>query len=246
MTFDPWQWALLVVAAIFFGFSKTGIPGVSLVAVGILANLMPAKQATGVVLPLLIFADGFAYVIYRKHLDWKRVGRLLPWAVGGVVLGWFALGRIDNEQTARLIGALITLMLTVHLWRERTRAADVATHAPMWFGPAMGLFAGFTTMIANAAGPVMLLYLLSMRLNKLEFIGTAAAFFLLINWIKVPFAVQLGLINASSLTFNLWLLPAVAVGALLGRPLVQRVNQRVFENLALTFAALAALKLLLF
>jgi len=246
MTFDPWQWALLVVAAIFFGFSKTGIPGVSLVAVGILANLMPAKQATGVVLPLLIFADVFAYVIYRKHLDWNRVGRLLPWAIGGVVLGWLALGRIDNQQTARLVGAIITLMLAVHLWRQRTRVDEVATHAPAWFGPAMGLFAGFTTMIANAAGPVMLLYLLSMRLNKLEFIGTAAAFFLLINWIKVPFAVHLGLINGSSLTFNLWLLPAVAIGALLGRPLIERVNQRVFENLALTFAALAAAKLLFF
>src|SRR6185369_10885764 len=109
----------------------------------------------------------------------------------------------------------------------------VAAQAPAWFGPVMGVFAGVTTMIANAAGPVMTLYLLAMRLTKLEFLGTSAAFFLLINWIKVPFVAQLGLINASSLTLNLYLLPAVAAGALLGRPVVERINQRAFENAAL-------------
>jgi len=244
MTFEPWQWALLVVAGMFFGFSKTGIPGISILSVGLLANLMPAKQATGVVLPLLIFADVFAFFVYRRNLDWRRVGRLLPWAVGGVVLGWLALGRISNEQTARLVGVILVLMLGLHAWRQRRNPAEVAAHAPGWFGPAMGLFAGFTTMIANAAGPVMTLYLLAMRLNKFEFLGTGAAFFLLINWIKVPFAVHLHLIDASSLRLNLWLLPAVALGALLGRPLVERVNQRLFENLALGFAVLAAIRLL--
>lgn len=246
MTFEAWQWALLAVAAVLFGFSKTGIPGISILSVGILANLMPAKQATGVVLPLLIFADLFAFFVYRKNLDWRRVGGLLPWALGGVVAGWAALGRIDNEQTARLVGLIIAAMLGLHAWRQRGNPAEVAAHAPAWFGPAMGVLAGFSTMIANAAGPVMTLYLLAMRLNKLEFLGTGAAFFLAINWIKVPFAVQLDLINAQSLWLNLWLLPAVAVGALLGRPVVERVNQRVFENLALGFAALAAVKLLVF
>lgn len=246
MTFEPWQWMLLVVAAVFFGFSKTGIPGISILSVGILTNLMPAKLATGVVLPLLIFADVFAFFVYRKNLEWRRVGRLLPWAVGGVALGWFALGRIDNDQTARLVGLIIACMLGLHLWRRRKNTDDAAAHAPAWFGPAMGLFAGFTTMIANAAGPVMTLYLLAMRLNKLEFLGTGAAFFLLINWIKAPFAFQLGIINGSSLSLNLWLLPAVAFGALLGRPVVERVNQQWFENLALVFAALAAVKLLVF
>lgn len=243
MSFGPWQWALLAVAGVIFGFSKTGVPGISILSVAMLANLMPAKQATGVVLPLLIFADVFAYFVYRKSLDWHRVGRLLPWAVGGVMLGWLALGRIDDRQTARLVGAILLFMLGISLWRRWRSPDDDAEHAPGWFAPAMGLFAGFTTMIANAAGPVMTLYLLAMRLPKLEFLGTGAAFFLLINWIKVPFAVQLGIINPASLTLNLWLLPAVALGALLGRPVVERLNQRVFENLALALAAVATVRL---
>jgi uncharacterized membrane protein YfcA len=101
-------------------------------------------------------------------------------------------------------------------------------------------------MVANAAGPVMTLYLLAMRLTKLEFLGTGAAFFLLINWIKVPFSAQLGLLTAPSLTLNLWLLPAVAAGALAGPWVVKRVNQAAFENWALALTALAVVKLLLF
>jgi hypothetical protein len=245
VSFESWQWVLLGLAGLFFGFSKTGIPGISILSVGLLANLMPAKQATGVVLPLLIFADVFAFFTYRKNLEWRRVGRLLPWAVAGVALGWLALGRVDDRQAARLVGAIITVMLAVQLWRRRRNADEAAAHAPVWFAPAMGLFAGITTMVANAAGPVMSLYLLAMRLEKLEFLGTGAAFFLLINWIKVPFAVQLGLINASSLSLNLKLLPAVALGALLGRPIIERLNQRLFEEAVFLVTAIAAMRLLI-
>jgi uncharacterized membrane protein YfcA len=246
MHFEPWQWLLLLLGAMVAGFSKTGIPGTSILFIAIFPNLIPARQATGVVLPMLIFADLFAYGVYRKNLEWRRVGRLLPWALTGVLLGWLALGRINDAQTARVVGAIIAVMLALHVWRRRGIADQAAAHAPGWFGPLMGLLAGFTTMIANAAGPVMALYLLAMRLPKLEFLGTAAAFFLVINWVKVPFVAQLGLITPESLKLNLCLLPAVALGALLGRPVVERVNQKIFENGVLVLTAVAVVKLLVF
>ena len=244
MNFELWQWAMLIAGAVVAGFSKTGIPGSSILFVAILPAIMPARQATGIVLPMLIFADLFAYTIYRKNLEWRRVGRLIPSALVGVLLGWMALGRINDKQTTQVVGMIIALMLALHVWRSRGAVDAAVTHAPMWFAPVMGLFAGFTTMVANAAGPVMALYLLAMRLPKLEFLGTGAAFFLVINWVKVPFVVQLGLINVESLKLNLWLLPAVALGALLGRPVVERVNQRYFENGVLVLTTLAVVKLL--
>ncbi|HRG56352.1 MAG TPA: sulfite exporter TauE/SafE family protein, partial [Lacunisphaera sp.] len=109
---------LLVIGAAAAGFSKTGIPGTSILFVAIFANVMPARQATGLVLPLLIFADLFAFAVYRKNLEWPRVGRLLPWALGGVVLGWAVLGRVNDAQTARIVGAVIAIMLALHLWRK--------------------------------------------------------------------------------------------------------------------------------
>ncbi len=247
MHFEPWQWALLALGAAFAGFSKTGIPGLGILFVAIFANLMPARQSTGLVLPLLIFADVFAYFVYRKNLNWARVGRLLPWALGGIAAGWVVLRYASDHQTTRIVGAVIAVMLALHLWRKwRGTAESAAAHAPAWFGPFAGLMAGFATMVANAAGPVMTLYLLAMRLPKLDFLGTGAAFFLVINWIKVPFSAQLGLLTGPSLALNLWLLPAVAAGALAGPWVVQRVNQRVFENAALGLAAAAVVKLLFF
>ena len=246
MNFEPWQWALLVMGAIMAGFSKTGIPGTSILFVAIIPNLMPARQATGIVLPMLIFADFFAYAIYRKNLEWRRVGQLLPWALAGIFLGWLALGHINDRHTTQMVGGIIALMLIMHLVRRRGTLDETVTHAPIWFGPVMGTFAGFTTMIANAAGPVMSLYLLAMRLPKLAFLGTGAAFFLLINWVKVPFAAQLGLITWESLKLNFCLLPAVALGAVLGRPVVERINQRHFENGVLVLTAAAVSKLLFF
>jgi hypothetical protein len=115
-----------------------------------------------------------------------------------------------------------------------------------WFAPAVGVLAGFTTLIANAAGPLMALYLLAMGLPKMEFVGTGAVFFLLLNLFKVPFMVNLGLITTDSFGVNLALAPAVWLGAWAGRKILQRINQKLFENLALGLAAVAAVKLLLF
>jgi uncharacterized membrane protein YfcA len=247
MHFESWQWALMAVGAAMAGFSKTGIPGMGILFVAIFANVMPARQSTGLVLPLLIFADVFAFFVYRKNLNWGRVGRLLPWALAGIVAGWAVLRWASDHQTTRIVGAVIAMMLVLHLWRKwRGTAEEAAAHAPVWFGPFAGLMAGLATMVANAAGPVMTLYLLAMRLPKLEFLGTGAAFFLVINWIKVPFSAQLGLLTGPSLMLNLYLLPAVAAGALAGPWVVKRVNQQAFENAALVLAAAAVVKLLFF
>lgn len=247
MSFEPWQWTLLALGAAVAGFSKTGIPGTSILFVALFANIMPARQATGIVLPLLIVADVFAFFVYRKNLEWRRVGGLLPWALGGVVLGWCVLGQANDRQTARIVGGVIAAMLALHLGRKwRGTAEDAAAHAPAWFGPFAGVLAGFSTMVANAAGPVMTLYLLAMRLPKLEFLGTGAAFFLVINWTKVPFMVQLDMITVETLWLNLWLLPAVAAGAFAGPWVVKRVNQATFENAALVLTAVAVVKLLFF
>ena len=99
-------------------------------------------------------------------------------------------------------------------------------------------------MVANAAGPVMVLYLLAMNLPKIVFVGTAAWYFLAINLFKVPFSASLGLINPSSLGVSLWLSPFAVIGALIGRPIVERLDQRLFELVALALTFVAALGML--
>lgn len=247
MNFESWQWAVLAAAAFLSGFSKTGIPGLGILSVAVFANVLPARAATGVVLPLLLVGDVFAVTSYRAHAQWSQLGRLLAPTAVGIGLGWLALRSASDLATTRLVGTLLAVMLVVHLFRQaRPQSSDEAAHAPLWLAVTAGVFAGFATQVANAAGPVMLLYLLAMRLPKLEFLGTSAVFFLAVNLFKVPFMVQLGLINGSSLALNLWLAPAVVAGALVGRAVAQRVNQRAFAAAALTLTAAATAKLLFF
>jgi len=212
--------------------------------VALFANALPARAATGVVLPMLIVGDLFAVAAYRQHLVWSHLWRLFPWTVAGVVCGWYALARLDDAWAGRLIGTIVVTMLLVHFWRSRQPSEAPAPAAFPILAAGTGVLAGFCTLVANAAGPVMNIYLLAMRLPKLEFMGTGAVFFLLLNWFKVPFMVNLGLITPASLLLNLWLAPAVILGALAGRRLLGRINQRGFERLTLVLTAAAALKLL--
>lgn len=242
MTLEPWQWVLAAVAALVVGISKAGIGGLGMLAVMIFAMIMPAKQATGVVLPLLCFGDIIGAATYRKHAKWLHIWRLFPWTAAGVVLGYLALDRVTEREARAMIGCIVLALVVMH-WVRRKFAGHEAEHGA-WFAPMIGVLAGFTTLVANAAGPLMVIYMLAMRLPKLDFVGTSAVFFLILNLFKVPFMVHLGLINAQSFSINLWLAPIVIAGAWFGRKLVMKIEQRTFENIALTLSVVAGLNLL--
>lgn len=244
---EPWQWALAILAAALVGLSKTGIAGLGILVVSVFALLIPStKQSSGIVLPLLILGDLVAVLAYRRHTQWSHLWRLFPWTALGVLVGYFAMGRINDHQARVLIGLIVCAMVALHLWRRwRTaRGADAGDEHGIGFAITVGVLAGFTTLVANAAGPLMAIYLLAMRLPKMEYVGTGAVFFMLLNWFKVPFMVDLGLITVDSLKFNAILAPAVLVGAWFGKWLLPRIDQKLFEFLALLLSAAAGVKLL--
>ena len=245
MNLTFWQWAVLALGAFVTGLSKTGIAGLGVLAVALFANALPARASTGALLPLLLCADFFGVFYFRKHASWPHLTKLFPWVIGGVVAGYFALDLISNAVMARVIGGILLSMVAVHYWRKRTAesAAGQVPHA-LWVVALTGILAGFTTMTANAAGPVMVIYLLAVGLPKLAFIGTAAWFFMLVNAFKVPFSVKLGLITPESLTLDAMLLVPMIPGALLGPVLLQRINQAAFERMVLVLTVLASIRLL--
>ena len=222
------RWVLAAFTAVCTGIAKTGIPGLGILLAPLFAEILPARLSTGALLPLLISADAFAVIFWRRHGSWKHLVRLLPWAVIGIVAGYFALGRIDDRQMRYVLGAIVIAMLGVHVYREHVMGTNARIPTSWWFAAAAGFLAGATTMIANAAGPVTMIYLLSMRLPKKEFIGTSAWYFFILNWLKVPFSVSLGLITPESLVFNAVLVPGVVVGAFAGLYLAHRTPEKAF------------------
>jgi uncharacterized protein len=241
----PWQWTMLALGAFFSGLSKTGIAGLGIVPVAFFALALPARESTGALLPLLLCGDVFGVTFYRKHASWPHLWRLFPWVIAGVVLGFFALGRVSNSQMQRIIGAILLVMIALQFWRQRQpdQGNSLVPHT-WWFAGLAGVFAGFATMVANAAGPVMVLYLLAIGLPKLAFIGTGAWFFMLVNAFKVPFSARLGLITAKSLAMDGLLVLPMVPGALLGPLILKRLNQRMFEIIAMILTLAAAVRLL--
>ncbi len=241
---SPTDWILAIIATLCIGLSKSGFSGIGLVAVIIMAHLFPPLESTGVVLPMLIFGDICAVVVFQQHANWKHIRRMLPPTLIGIVCGWVLMHFIPNQKFGPVIGSIVLIMVLVQTLRQLR--PDLFRHVPHShaFAWTMGCGSGVATMLANAAGPIMALYLLSINLPKYELIGTSAWFFCLINLIKVPFSAQLGLIHGQSLLFNLVLAPCVIIGALLGKRLVAIVPQRIFETLLLIFAGMASLRLL--
>jgi uncharacterized membrane protein YfcA len=237
----PAAWVLLALGAATVGFSKTAIGGVGQIGVAIFAALLPAKESTGVLLPLLLVGDVTAVSIYRRHANWPILLRLLPLVAVGVVLGVAFIAVVDDTTMRRAIGVILLVLVG----EPRPVGEPLAPLArPDAATAGYGTLAGFTTMVANSGGPPTSLYLLRMGLSVDVFIGTLAWFFLVVNLAKVPFSAGLGLISASSLLLDLVLAPAVVVGALLGRVVIVRVRQEAFERLVLALVAASALLLL--
>jgi uncharacterized protein len=248
MITDPTLWAFAAIGAFMVGVSKAGITGLSILSIALFTQVFPSsKQASGLVLPLLIFGDFVAVFAYRKHTQWRYLWRLFPWTAVGVVIGYFTLGRMSDHTTKYLIGGIIVSLAALSFWRRYASTPnDERTLSLHWsLGALVGVIAGFVTLIANAAGPFMAIYLVAMRLPKMEYVGTAAVFFMLLNLFKVPFMANLGLITIQSFSVNLMLAPAVFLGALAGRWLLLRVNQNLFEQLVLILSAIGGILLFL-
>ncbi|MFG2478915.1 sulfite exporter TauE/SafE family protein [Streptomyces fagopyri] len=245
-----WEFAALAAAALLVGFSKTAVSGANTVSLAIFAAVLPARASTGVLLPLLIVGDVLAVLTYRRHAHWPTLWRLFPAVAAGVVLGTVFLVWADDGMVRTSIGAILLLMAAVTLWRRRAAAQEeepeaVATRSGRIKARSYGVLGGFTTMVANAGGPVMSMYLLSAGFRKLGFLGTSAFFFLIVNTSKVPFSVGLGLIDGHSLLLDAALAVFVVPGALLGRWAVHRINQLLFERLVIAATVVGGVQLLL-
>lgn len=252
----PQAWALLLVAALLVGISKTALPGINTISIAIFAAILPARASTGALLLLLIVGDVFALISYRREADWRALVRLIPFAAVGLALGAAFLAVAEDDWVRRLIGGILICLIAITLWhrlrRRGTRAAGGAPpgepastrHAGLAARAGFGALGGFTTMVANAGGPVMSMYFLAARLPVRTFLGTAAWFFAVINLVKLPISVSLGLFTPATLQLDLFLVPGVVVGAFIGRWIASRIRQSAFEWAVIAGTSLGAVYLL--
>ena len=238
---------LLALIGFLTGLSKTAIGGIGMVNAALLPSVLPAKESTGVMLVLLITGDLFAIGVYKSHVEWKVLRKLIWPVIFGVLVGAYFLNHSTNESLKKTIGWIVLLLVAIYPISQRLQKAnfDISVKFPKSLGASLGSIAGFMSMVANAGGPPMSIYLLLRKNSVMNFLGNTAWFFFLINIFKLPFSLTLGLINFHSLYYILPALPAVPLGALLGRKLVPHINQDLFQKITLVTAALAGFNLIL-
>lgn len=237
------SWITLGVAAAAIGLAKTALPGAATLAVALFATVLPAKESTGTMLVLLLVGDVLAIWMYRRNADWPTLRRLVPGVIAGVVLGAVFLRIASDATTRRFIGALLITLICVTLLLMRTPSPP-SIQGRVGRG-VYGTLAGFTTMVANAGGPVTSMYFLASRFSVNTFLGTTAWFYLVVNLVKLPFSIGLGIIRPDTLWVDLVLVPIVIVSAFAGRALATRMSQRVFDPLVTVLTACSAAYLLL-
>ena len=151
---SPFVWTAAVAAALCVGMAKTGFGGLGIVSVSLFAQLFPARESTGALLPLMIFADCFAVFFYRRHANWKDLRKLLPATFAGIVVGWWIMPLIPDRQFALLLGWLILALMTLTVLQRK--CPGILRHAmehPL-LGFSAGVATGLATMLANAAGAI--------------------------------------------------------------------------------------------
>lgn len=242
---SPYDWGILFLSALFVGISKTGIQGLSLLAVPMMAVTFGAKPSTGLILPILCLADLMAVWYYRRIAEWQYVLKLLPSALVGFAVALFVDKLVPPTEFKHLMGSCLSVVLLVMFWSDwKGKENSLSNH--WWYGPLFGLMGGFTTMIGNAAGPVMAIYLLSVKMPKYNFVGTNAWFFLVVNYLKIPIQVfAWDNITLSSLMLDACTIPFIIIGGVLGIILVKKLPEKGFRYFTTAVTCLSVLMLLI-
>jgi uncharacterized membrane protein YfcA len=238
------EWGLAIIAILILGFSKSGIKGVAIICVTLLALVFGSKSSTGIIIPMLIVGDIFAVIYYNKHCKWKYLFQFLPWMIAGVLLGVFLGKDMPEDVFKKIMSIVIFLSVGMMYWWDQQ--SEVKIPESKWLARSMGLAAGFTTMIGNLAGAFSNIFFLAVRLPKNEFIGTAAWLFFIINLFKLPFHIWVWeTVSLETLAINLRLLPILAIGLLVGLQIVKKIKDKIFRKLILILTALGALLILI-
>ncbi|WP_443024662.1 MULTISPECIES: sulfite exporter TauE/SafE family protein [unclassified Sphingomonas] len=227
MIVDPFFYALAVPAVMLLGLAKGGFSGMGALSLPMLALAIDPVRAAAILLPILIVQDVVGIWAFRRTIDWRVIGWMLPGAGLGIVLGYGFASTVRPSAVLAVVGAI---SVAFGLWRLRIerRGMPVATRSPGWVGTLFGVASGFTSQVAHAGQPPFQLWVLPRQLPRDVLVGTTALFFGAVNWLKVPAYLALDQFTRANLTTSAALLPVAIASTVAGVWLVRRVSANRF------------------
>ncbi|WOO40730.1 sulfite exporter TauE/SafE family protein [Rubellicoccus peritrichatus] len=235
---------MIILGSILIGMSKGGLPGTGAITIWLYAQVFGAKASVGILLPVLICADIYAVIVYRRHVDLNMIKRLAPFLVVGTIIGAVLFNWIPADQFKRLIGFLLLVMVAIQLLpnsKSKPKAESKIYCVTNWLIP---LSSGICSMLANAGSPILAFYLMIRKLPKLVLLGTYAWLILLSNLTSLPLHFATKSVTLGSLPFSFMLGSITIIGVFIARRIVDFIPQKQFEYFIWTVITLAGINLL--
>lgn len=238
------HWFFIILASVVIGLSKSGIKGIDMLNVTLMAIVFGSKASTGVILPLLCLGDILSVLYYKRNVQWQHFWKLLPWMAIGILIGVFIGQDLDEIIFKKIMAGIIILTVFILVGMEKSKDFKIPNGNA--FAIIMGLICGFVTMIGNLAGAFSNIYFLAFKMSKKDFIGTAAMVFLIINLFKLPLQFFFWKnINSQSLLIDVLMIPFIILGFLLGIKIVKKINEDNFRRMIFILTSLGAILILI-
>ena len=244
-------WVFVATAIILQGVSKSGLTGAGVLSLPLMIMVMPVDKVAATMLPLLVLCDLNAVYHHRRNVVWEQVWRVFLPSLIGIGIGtymWWRMGQAGVDAYGvplkRFVGVVSLVFGTYIVAKERSMSWVKNHKAGPKVGVVTGIVAGITSTLVHAASPVVSLYLFSQGWGKTLFVGTMAWTFLFINTAKLPSYAMVGMFPTQVLLFCLILVPLIPFGSYLGKWLLHRVSEKIFNRVMMVFAIFAGLQLL--
>jgi uncharacterized membrane protein YfcA len=241
---DPAFYAVAIPAALLVGVGKSGVAGgFGILAVPLIALVMPVPQAAAIVLPLLTVGDLFGLAALIRERDRSLLAVLLPCGLAGTVVGFLLFGVLSPKAVSSVLGVMTLLFIAQRVWSSSRGGGSTPRAVPKPLTALAALVSGVSSFVAHAGGPPISIALLPMRLAPAVFAATTTVFFTTLNAAKwLPYA-WLGLIDATNMLSALLLAPFAVIGVWLGVKLLRRLPPVWFYRLVSAGLLVTGLKL---
>ena len=201
------------------------------------ALVFPPRDALGITLIYLLVGDTVAVSLYWRLAHWQELRKMVWTVLLGILLGGSMLYFLDNDTLGLSIGLIVVLLVSMEPFRPKIYQWSLEN--PHTARGGSGVLAGIATTIGNAAGPILSLYFLLLKLDKKAFVGTGAIFFMFVNITKIPIFLAQDIFQPKYFLSVALTAPLVFIGAIGGKYFLDWIPQIWFNRIVLVLTAVA-------
>jgi uncharacterized membrane protein YfcA len=161
--------------------------------------------------------------------------------VAGAVGGTFGLKALDHRWLALALAATIVLYLVVRFTKPDfavpVRVSRIAS-------PPVGLAAGVLQGATGISGPLLTMYLHSLRLSREAFVASIATMFLVLASVQTVTLIVLGLYDAPRVGQSLMALIPIAIMMAVASRYARQLSTKLFDRWIIVLLAVFAIRLI--